>query len=74
MRKVLSLIAVALVLVISQRAEAWNGKGHMMVAGVAYSKLKPEIRTREDRIAEVAKPILELLDRSGGVETPDRRS
>jgi hypothetical protein len=53
MRKILSLIAVTLVLAITQRAEAWDSKGHMMVAAVAYSKLKPEIRTKVDALLRV---------------------
>ena len=42
---VTSLIAV---LVTASPALAWNSKGHMMVAYVAYKKLTPTVRTRVD--------------------------
>jgi hypothetical protein len=40
--------AMTIALVSNTTSFAWNGRGHMMVAAVAYQKLKPEIKDRVD--------------------------
>jgi hypothetical protein len=47
MRK-LTLVAVALVLLLPQMAQAWNATGHMVVAAIAYRELTEEAKHKVD--------------------------
>ena len=42
--------ALALVLASSSTCYAWNGRGHMMVAAVAYDQLTPQAKNRVDAL------------------------
>ena len=44
------LIAVMVMLILTSPASAWNGKGHMMVAAVAYNKLTEQTKSRVDAL------------------------
>src|SRR5262245_51500565 len=50
MRKQFTTIVLALVLVAPQSAFSWNGRGHMMVAAVAYQKLNQGTKDRVDAL------------------------
>jgi hypothetical protein len=48
-RKVITQFVLGLsVLVLSRPASAWNAHGHMAVAGVAYTRLTPDVRKKVD--------------------------
>jgi hypothetical protein len=50
MRRRLITIVLAVVLLGPQSAFSWNGRGHMMVAAVAYQKLNQATKDRVDAL------------------------
>src|SRR5262245_36327614 len=52
MRSVPILVATAL-LAAAQSAQAWNDRGHMMVAAIAWNSLEPHIRARATELIKL---------------------
>ena len=52
MKKYVALISSALTLIVfcSSASQAWNARGHMMVAAVAYNKLTPQAKDRVETL------------------------
>lgn len=50
MRHILSAASIAFTILISTPAVAWNGRGHMAVAGVAWEHMTPAARQRATRL------------------------
>jgi len=48
----LSRAFAAILLLIFTNTYAWNDTGHMLVASIAYTKLKPDVRTKIDRLVK----------------------
>lgn len=60
----------AFVCATAQPAVAWNDRGHMLSAMIAYSELKPEVREKVNAILR-AHPQRDRLIRGGPAEGPD---
>jgi len=41
---------LVIILLTSSPSYDWNTKGHMMVAAIAYDKLKPEVKAKVDEL------------------------
>lgn len=48
-----SLITISILLMVPNPVLAWDDFGHMAVAGVAYKKLKPEVRKRVNQLVKL---------------------
>ena len=48
-----SLCAILTLLAVPAPAFCWNDFGHMAVAGIAYRKLKPQVRQRADQLVQL---------------------
>src|SRR5215813_10305212 len=53
MRRSLITIVLAVALLVPQYALTWNGRGHMMVAAVAYQKLNQSTKDRVDALLQL---------------------
>ena len=49
----LILFSLLILSMVPSRALAWDDFGHMAVAGIAYKRLKPEIRKRADQLVQL---------------------
>ena len=47
------ILAIACSLLVTAPVQAWNGTGHMVVAYIAYKKLKSPTRTRVDKLLKL---------------------
>lgn len=56
--------------VATSAALAWNDRGHMLIAMIAYQELKPEVREKVNAILK-AHPQRDLLTAGGPAEGPD---
>src|SRR6188768_4415655 len=65
------LAAPIAIVFFAQPALAWNNRGHMLSAMIAYAELKPEVRERVNAILK-AHPQRDLLLRGAPPEGPDR--
>lgn len=66
----LRFVAAFVALAAAQSAFAWNDRGHMLAAMIAYRDLKPEVRDRVNAILK-AHPQRDMLAAGGPAEGPD---
>lgn len=64
------ILGVLLLLAVAAPAHAWNDRGHMLAAIVAYQELKPEVRERVNAILK-EHPQRDLLAAMGPESGPD---
>lgn len=72
MIKRLGAVALTL-LILSMPAQAWNGKGHMTVAHIAYTNLDPAVRQRVDTLLESHPDFARLREFAGAPNSPNYR-
>ena len=72
MRKLFSVAAALLLLFSARQAQAWFDGGHMLIAYIAYQKLKPRTRSRVDRSFEAQSDVRDMGEASAEESTRSR--